>query len=222
MKPYLVLEAELRQECGRKNLAKKLSKAGFTAGVIYIKKGENLCISLSAKQMNLIVNDPSAMTRLYEIKVGKKSMTCVLKDVQFNPANDLPMHIDFKEVYEGDVVVVNVPVRVINKDICPGVKNGGDVYVLSYNVSLKCNVEKIPYAIEVDVKDSNMGEKFFLSDVKIPEGSSIIKDVILIRIAGRRVIKDIVKEDVAEAGTSADTATLSSNTSTSSTVDTTK
>ena len=220
MKPYLVLDAELRQT-GKKSLIKKISKSGLTAGVIYIKNGENLCISMSAKQMNLIVNDPSAMTRIYEINVDGKKISCVLKEVQFNPANDLPRHIDFQEVEKGDKVIVNVPVRVINKDICPGIKNGGDVYVLSYNVALKCDVENIPYAIEVDVKDSNMGEKFFLSNVKIPEGCSIIKDVILIRIAGRRVIKDVAKEETTDAGTTAD-ATASSSDSTSATAESAK
>ena len=220
MKPYLVLDAELRQK-GKKSLMKKIAKSGLTAGVIYVKDGDNLCISLSAKQTNMIVSDPSAMTRIYEINVDGKKFFCVLKEVQFNPANDLPRHIDFQEVKSGDKVVVNVPVRVINKDICPGVKNGGDVYVLSYNVALKCNVENIPYAIEVDVKDSNMGEKFFLSNVKIPEGCSIIKDVILIRIAGRRVIKDVAKEETADAGATAD-ATASSSDSTSATAESAK
>ena len=210
MKPYLVLDAELRQT-GKKSLIKKISKSGLTAGVIYIKNGENLCISMSAKQMNLIVNDPSAMTRIYEINVDGKKISCVLKEVQFNPANDLPRHVDFQEVEKGDKVIVNVPVRVINKDICPGVKNGGDVYVLSYNVALKCDVENIPYAIEVDVKDSNMGEKFFLSNVKIPEGCSIIKDVILIRIAGRRVIKDVAKEETTDASATPDATTTTAN-----------
>ena len=220
MKPYLVLDAELRQK-GKKSLMKKIAKSGLTAGVIYVKDEDNLCISLSAKQTNMIVSDPSAMTRIYEINVDGKKFFCVLKEVQFNPANDLPRHIDFQEVKSGDKVVVNVPVRVINKDICPGVKNGGDVYVLSYNVTLKCNVENIPYAIEVDVKDSNMGEKFFLSNVKIPEGCSIIKDVILIRIAGRRVIKDVAKEETTDAGTTAD-ATASSSDSTSATAESAK
>ena len=211
MKPYLVLDAELRQK-GKKSLIKKMAKSGLIAGVIYVKDGDNLCISLSAKQINMIVNDQSAMTRMYEINVDGKKFSCVLKEVQFNPANDLPRHIDFQEVKSGDKIIVNVPVRVINKDICPGVKNGGDVYVLSYNVALKCNVENIPYAIEVDVKDSNMGEKFFLSNVKIPEGCSIIKDVILIRIAGRRVIKDVAEEENADTGTTPDTTATPANT----------
>ena len=79
MKPYLVLDAELRQK-GKKSLMKKIAKSGLTAGVIYVKDGDNLCISLSAKQTNMIVSDPSAMTRVYEINVDGKKFFCVLKE----------------------------------------------------------------------------------------------------------------------------------------------
>ena len=140
--------------------------------------------------MNAIVDDPSGKTRLYEIELGKQKIMCILKEVQFNAANDTVRSFDFMEVNDNDVVKVNVPVRVMNKEICPGVKNGGDVYVLSYNVDLKCNVNNIPYAIEIDVKDCDMGQKFFLSDIKLPEGCKMINNVILLRIAGRRVIKE--------------------------------
>ena len=173
-------------------MTKKLLKNNVIPGVIYLKDGKNLNVSIDFKQINSIINDPSGLTRIYEVKVGAKTMACMLKEVQFNPVFDSPRHFDLMEVKDGDVVKVDVPVRKMNKDVCPGVKNGGDVYVLSYNVKLKCKVECIPYAIEVDVKTSNMGDKFFLKDVTIPEGCSIIKNVILARIAGKRVIKEAV------------------------------
>ena len=205
MKPYNSFEVETR-EIGKKSIVKSLLKNNIIPGVIYSKKGDNINIKTTAKQLNSIISDPSAFTRIYELKVNNKSMMCVLKEVQFNPAMDLPMHIDFKEVSNGDKVLVKVPIKIINKEICPGVKNGGDIYKLTYNVLLKCEVEKIPYAIEIDVKNSEMGDKFFLSDIKLPEGCNMVKDIILIRLAGRRVIKEV--ETGSESGTD---TTASSN-----------
>ena len=205
MKPYNSFEVETR-EIGKKSIVKSLLKNNIIPGVIYSKKGDNINIKTTAKQLNSIISDPSAFTRIYELKVNNKSMMCVLKEVQFNPAMDLPMHIDFKEVSSGDKVLVKVPIKIINKEICPGVKNGGDIYKLTYNVLLKCEVEKIPYAIEIDVKNSEMGDKFFLSDIKLPEGCNMVKDIILIRLAGRRVIKEV--ETGSESGTD---TTASSN-----------
>ena len=206
MKTYLTLNLNER-ETGKKSMTKKMLKNNIIPGVIYLKDGINMNVSVDFKQLNTIVNDPSGLTRIYEVKVGGKTMACMLKEVQFNPVFDSPRHFDLMEVKDGDVVKVDVPVRIMNKDVCPGVKNGGDVYVLSYNVKLKCKVECIPYAIEVDVKNSNMGEKFFLKDVTIPDGCSIIKNVILARIAGKRVIKEAVATTAAteEAATAATT-----------------
>lgn len=195
MKTYSTLILNERNT-GKKSMTKKMLKNNVVPGIIYLKDGKNLNVSVDFKQINSVIGDPSGLTRIYEVKVGGKTMACMLKEVQFNPVFDSPRHFDLMEVKDGDVVKVDVPVRIMNKDVCPGVKNGGDVYVLSYNVKLKCKVECIPYAVEVDVKTSNMGDKFFLKDVSIPEGCSIIKNVILARIAGKRVIKEAVAATV--------------------------
>ena len=206
MKTYLTLSLDER-ETGKKSMTKNMLKNNIIPGVIYLKDGKNINVSIDFKQLNTIVNDPSGLTRIYEVKVGGKTMTCMLKEVQFNPVFDSPRHFDLMEIKDGDIVKVDVPVRIMNKDVCPGVKNGGDVYVLSYNVKLKCKVECIPYAIEVDVKNSNMGDKFFLKDVTIPDGCSVIKNVILVRIAGKRVIKEAVTAAVTSEETTATTET---------------
>lgn len=195
------------REVGKKSIIKKIIKDNLVPGVIYLKGGKSLCISAQSSDMISISNDPSALTRIYELELDGKKMICLLKEMQFNPINDTVRSVDFMEVTKDDVVKVNVPIRVMNKEICPGVKSGGDIYMLSYNVDLKCKVENIPYAIEIDVKDCNMGQKFFLSDIKLPNGCSIINDTILLRIAGRRVIKEIeVTENTDTTATATETA----------------
>ena len=214
MSSYKELTANTR-EVGKKSLLKTLIKGGFIPAVIYIKGNNSIPVSFKKVDMDAIVDDPSAMTRLYDVNLEGKKMTCLLKEVQFNPANDTIRSADFMEVHKGDIVKVNIPIRVLNKDICPGVKNGGDIYLLSYNVDLKCNVDKIPYAIEIDVKNCNMGKKFFLSDIDLPSGCKLINDVILLRIAGKRTIKEeVVSESSAQTSTGTSEPATSSGTTT--------
>ena len=213
MKIFKELIAETR-EVGKKSIIKNLLKNNLVPGVIYLKNGKNENIVLTSKDLIAICNDPSAMTRLYEVSLNGKKITCILKEVQFNPANDLPRSVDLMEVKSGDVVKVNIPIRVINKDVCPGIKNGGDVYLLTYNVNLRCKVDNIPYAVEVDVKDCDMGAKFFLSDIQLPADCKIINNVILLRIAGKRVIADKTEETVETAETTEATAAASTTTTT--------
>lgn len=216
MKAYAKLNPQVR-ECGKKSIVKALLKNNVVPGVIYLKGGKNVNVSLTMKEMTGIVNDPSALTRVYEINVNGKKSNCLLKEVQFDPALDLPRSFDLMEVEDGDNVKVNVPIRVLNKDVCPGVKNGGDVYLLAYNVNLRCKIECIPYAIEIDVKDCDMGTKFFLRDIKLPEGCKMVNDQILLRIAGRRVIKEMESDtavDATETGVATDGAPITTSSST--------
>ncbi len=210
MKTYKTLNVKVR-DIGKKSMTKTLLKNNIVPGVIYLKDGGSLCVSTDIKQLTAVVDDPSAMTRIYDVKSEDKNMSCILKEIQFNPALDLPRSFDLMEVKDGDVVKVNVPLKVLNKEICPGVKNGGDIYMLVYNVDLRCKVENIPYAIEIDVKDCNIGKKFFLSDIKLPEGCKMINNTILLRVAGKRVIKEVeeTKTDEATATTMTDTTATS-------------
>ena len=213
MKPYLTIEAELR-EVGKKSYVRKLISNKRVPGVVYEKNKNSISVSINLNDAIKISEDPSAKTRIYEVNYNNKSLFCVLKDMQFDVISDLPVHFDFMQVEERDVVKVNVPVRVLNRDICPGVKNGGDVYMLTYNVDLKCEVGKIPYAIEIDVKDNDMGDKYFLRDIKLPEGCKMVKDIILLRIAGRRVIKEAVVDANASSDVTAETTTTADATKT--------
>ncbi len=187
---------------GKKSSVKNLLKNKMVPGVIYLKSGNSVSVSASFNEMNAIANDPSGKARLYEVKLGGKSIYCILKDMQFMQIVDTPRHFDLMQVEAEDIVRVNIPIRVLNKEICPGVKSGGDIYRLVYNVDLKCKANDIPYAIEIDVKDCQMGTKIFLSDVKLADGCQIINNPLLIRVAGKRVIKET--EAVADATTTSE------------------
>jgi large subunit ribosomal protein L25 len=168
-------------------------------GIVYLKNKTNLPISVDSVHFEKLTEDPSFFTRIFELKYNEKQIFCIVKDVAFHPISGAVAHFDFMEVRAGDIIKVKVPIRVLNKDKCPGIKTGGDVYVLNYNVTLKCKVEAIPVAIDIDVEKSEIGDKFFLSDIKLPDHCTMIDDVILARIAGKRVIKDIAETQSAES-----------------------
>ena len=203
------------RDVGKKSFVKNLFRNKLVPGVVYLKKGDSVSVSASLSEMIAIANDPSGKARLYEVKLGGKSIYCILKDMQFFQVADTPRHFDLMQVESGDIVRVNVPIRVLNKDICPGVKSGGDIYRLVYNVELKCKADSIPYAVEIDVKDCKMGAKFFLSDVKLPEGCEIINNPLLLRVAGKRVIKETeATESVASEENTSDVSSTTTTTST--------
>lgn len=190
-----------------KGALKAVKASGSVPGILYFKDCKTFPLSLEVNHFNKIISDPSCFTRIFHLTVKNIDVFCILKEVQFDPVSDAPTHFDFMEVRSGDVVKVSVPVRVVNREICPGVKTGGDVYVLSRNVLLTCKIDAehhVPSSIDVDVSKSTIGMKYFLSDVAIPANCKIVHNVILLRIAGKRVIKDAVVQEAASSETAAE------------------
>jgi len=177
----------------RASVLSALRNSKKVPGIVYLKNKTNLPISVDSIHFEKLIEDPSCFTRIFELKHNDKAIFCILKDVVFHAITDKVSHFDFMEVKAGDIIKVKVPVRVLNKDKCPGVKTGGDIYILSYNVPLKCKVEAIPVAIDIDVEKSEIGDKFFLSDIKLPKECTMMENIILVRVAGKRVIKDVAE-----------------------------
>lgn len=180
---------------GKKSELTDMRKNGLVPGVIYLKNNTNLSIKVSLISLkNIIDTDSSCKTRIFELQIDDKSYFTVIKDVQFNVLNDQPYHIDFMEVSAKDKIKIDVPVKVINKNLCPGVKTGGDVYIVNYNIALKCPVTNIPDFIAIDVANATVGMKFKIKDLIIPEDAIPLDSNLLVaRVSGKRVIADVEK-----------------------------
>ena len=83
MKAYTTLNA-VKREIGKKSIIKNLLKDGLIPAIIYLKGKDNSCISLLNKEVTSIINDPSALTRIYEVKLDGTSYNCIIKEIQFN------------------------------------------------------------------------------------------------------------------------------------------
>ena len=141
------LSAEIRTAHG-KGFAHKLRSEGLIPGVIYGNKEEPVSISISFKDVNNMMHTEH---RLINLKVGDKERTVIIKDVQYGPVRDFPLHIDFFIVKPNEPFKISVPVHVINKDIAPGVRKGGKLQHIIHRFNVVTTIEKLPENITVDV-----------------------------------------------------------------------
>lgn len=181
---YKSIVANNRSDFG-KIPTKFLRARGLVPAVMY-GKGLNITISLDAEMLEKLISDHSFMTRVFSIVVDGVSHNAICVDVQFDPITDLPSHLDFRIVDASDVIIVNVPVSIINKDKSVGVRRGGDIYIIRYNVKLKCKVDCILNELVVDVADSVVGSKYHLSEIKLPDGVSMIQDCLIAKLSGKK------------------------------------
>ena len=69
---------------------------------------------------------------------------------------------------------MTVPIKFLNEDTCAGVKTQGGVLSRNLvNVEIICLPKDLPPHLEIDVKTLRLGQRLYLSDLKLPEGVAI-------------------------------------------------
>jgi large subunit ribosomal protein L25 len=169
MSDNTTISAEQRERVG-KGSARAVRRAGRVPAVIYGDKKEPLGITLETREITKIVHQPGIFGRLLDIKVGKDSHTVLTRDIQFHPVSDNILHMDFLRVSGSAKVAVAVAVEFINEDDCPGIRIGGVLNVVRYEVELLCPATTIPEKITVDLSGLKIGDSVHISTIDLPDG----------------------------------------------------
>ena len=165
----LKFEASPRSRAG-KGAARQARRDGLTPAVIYGGGQDPLNITLSYKDLFLSLHEPGFFSRLIEITVEGKPHLVLCRDVQTHPVNDRPEHVDFLRVTEKTRVSVAIPVQFVNEDSAIGLKKGGVLNVVRYEVECFCRADRIPDHLEIDLKSVDVGESIHISAVPLPDG----------------------------------------------------
>ena len=171
MSDMTTISASERERVG-KGSARAARRAGLIPAVIYGDKKDPVGITMEAREITKIVHQPGIFGRLLEIDVAGTKSTVLTRDIQFHPVSDVVMHLDFLRVSQSATVAVAVPVEFINEDKCPGLKIGGVLNVVRYEVELHCPAIAIPEKITIDLDGVKIGDSIHISAISLPEGVS--------------------------------------------------
>ncbi len=169
MSNIINLNAEKRELNG-KGPVRALRRAGKIPAVIYGDKKEPLPIILERKEIDKVYNTGRMMATLLELEVDGSKSRVIARDVQFDPVKDTILHADFLRVTRATKIAVEVQVHFLNEETCPGLKQGGVLNVVRYQVELLCPAGDIPEFIELDLAEAEIGASLNISDVQLPEG----------------------------------------------------
>lgn len=173
-----VLDAELREKTG-KGAARRLRRTGAVPAVLYGGDKPDIPLALNALATSKLLNDEGFYTSMLDLKIkgNRAKNTALLKDVQWHPLRDEAVHLDFQRVSSSDTVTIEVPVRTINHEKCPGTIAGGVMSIIRHSLEVTCRADSIPDTIEVDCSALDIGDSIHIEDVVLPEGAEIVHDV---------------------------------------------
>ncbi|MEP3654708.1 MAG: 50S ribosomal protein L25/general stress protein Ctc [Litorimonas sp.] len=200
----VVLDVVVREETGTGN-AREARRNGMVPGVIYGGDKDAVSVGMKFNEVLKAINSGQFLSNMVELKHDGKPQKVITKDVQFHPVTDKPMHIDFFRVTDKTIIDVNVSAVFVGEDVSPGMKQGGALNVVRYNIEVKCPAGSIPESIEVDISGMEIGDSIHLSEVKLPAGVKpgiTDRDVTIATIIASRTSK--TAEEEAEAAEAAE------------------
>ena len=174
MSSSFLINAEMREDLG-KGASRRLRHAGKVPAIIYGFGSEPVSVTLDHSKIIHNLEEETFYSQILEISLNGKTERVVLCDLQRHPAKALIMHMDFQRVNENEAMHVHIPLHFIGEDICPGVKlESGAVSHQTTEVEISCLPKDLIEFIEVDVSALNIGDSIHLTDLKLPEGVSLV------------------------------------------------
>ena len=145
----LALSAEERKVLGKK--VKTLRRDGKLPGHVFGKGLESESVEVSSKDFKNIFHQ-AGETGLIDLKIGKEKVRPVLiREVQYDPVTDLPLHIDFYQVNLAQKVKVSVPIVQIG-EASEAVHLGEAIVLQTLNeVEVESLPSDLPEKLEVDI-----------------------------------------------------------------------
>ena len=202
------LEANLRSETSKGN-NNILRKQGMVPGVLYGGEEKNELISVSKKNLKILLDQENFLSNVLKIKIKDKEIDVLPREVAFDVVTDEPIHVDFLRMVAGRKIILEIPVKFINNEQSPGLKRGGVLNIVRRKVELKCPTESIPNELVVDLDGLDIGSSIKISAIKLPDNvfpTITGRDFVIATVAAPTVVKEPEKPAEEETAEGAEAA----------------
>lgn len=152
--------------------ARKLRAAGRVPAVVYGRGEETRHLTLDAHEVSRLFSHINVEATVITLQGdGGEPIRALVREVQSHPVRGDVIHLDFYQIHAGERVGVEVPIRLVGT--AEGVKEGGVMDQVIYDLAITCLADQIPDAVEVDVSALHVGGSVHVRDLTVPSGVTI-------------------------------------------------
>jgi large subunit ribosomal protein L25 len=156
--------AEARERAG-KGAARASRRAGMVPAVIYGAKQTPTLIQLEPKLVVKELVRGGWRSRLYEVDVAGTPTRALIREVQFHPVSDRPIHVDFQRLAPGQKIRVAVAVHFEDEATSPGLKKGGVLNVVRHAVEVLADPDSVPESFTAKLGALDINDNVRFSDL---------------------------------------------------------
>ena len=170
--PVYTFDAQVRTDMG-KGASRRLRREGKVPAVLYGAGQEAVALTLDHDKTNNAADHETFYSRVLTLNIDGEKVEAIVKDMQRHPFKPKLIHLDFQRVDNKQTLVTHVPLHFINEEETQ--KSGGVVVHHLNEVEITVLPQNLPEFIEVDVAGLEVGENIHLTDLKLPEGVTLVE-----------------------------------------------
>jgi large subunit ribosomal protein L25 len=185
----ITLVAEQRPEKGSRPSG-RLRRAGKVPAVVYGLGIDTLMVTVPARDLGHILAGESGANTLISLQVDGDDVLTLARQIQRHPTRGELMHVDFIRIRRDVAVSAEIPVHLVGE--ATGVRDGGLMEQLIFNLTIEAMPGNIPVSLEVDVSALAIGDQIHVSDVPLGEGvaTQVEGDAVVAQVAAPRVVTE--------------------------------
>jgi large subunit ribosomal protein L25 len=139
---------------------------------------------------------------LINLRLGERTETVVLKELQRDRVRRSLIHVDFQRVRMDTEITVDVEIALEGN--APGVAEGGILEFLARALHVRALPANMPETLPIDISELGIGESIHVRELSVPKGVTILtdEDTVIVTIAAPRL--ELEEEPEAESAESAE------------------
>lgn len=159
-----------KREAVGKKASKLLRKEGMVPCNLYGEaRDENgkpvaLAFASSFSELRKLIYTPHIY--VVRLKIDGEDHTAVMREIQFHPVTDAPLHVDFYEVNEAKPITIGIPVKLTG--LAQGVRDGGRMNLSIRKIDVTAPYQQIPEHLDVDVTNLRIGKSIKVGELSFP------------------------------------------------------
>ena len=156
--------------------SRRLRHLGKVPGILYGAGAEPVNIEIDHNPLFHALRKEKFHASILEPDLDGSSERVLLRDFQMHPYRSIVLHIDFQRVAEDKAVHMRVPLHFSGAENSPAVKvSAALIGHVNSEVEIACLPRLLPEFIEVDLSELTAQQTLHATDIKLPEGVSLVR-----------------------------------------------
>ena len=159
------------RETGKKE-TKAVRNAGLVPCVLYGVHTEPVHFAVETLALRPLIF--TTETYRVEIAFGGENHEAIVKQVDFHPITETPIHADFLALTAGEALTMSIPIRL--EGTPRGVKAGGSLSQSLNELEIRALPKDIPGHVTLDVTTLEIGESLHVEELSLGDVVEVLTD----------------------------------------------